>query len=111
MTEAEVAECKKYAESKGFVLYHYSDELSEEGEDIIYMDNVDKWYYTVCNFFNDVVAMHHIRYKPEVRELRLSLKSEEVETVDEFKVLLDDIVRRWKYYKEEFKLYKLKEDF
>lgn len=109
MTEAEVAECKKYAESKGFVLFHYSNELSSE--DIIYMDNVDKWYYMLCNFFDDVVTLHHIRYRPEESCLNMSIRSDEVETVDEFKVLLDDLVKRWKAYKEDIKLHKLKEDF
>lgn len=37
MTLEEVAECKKYAESKGFVLFHYKDEIAEE--DVIYMEN------------------------------------------------------------------------
>lgn len=52
MTVEEVAECKKYAESKGFVLFHYKDAVAEE-----------------------------------------------------------DTIKRWKAYKEEIKLYKLKEDF
>ena len=109
MTVEEVAECKKYAESKGFVLFHYKDEIAEE--DVIYMENKDKCYYQLCNFFDDIVAMHHIQYKPDISYLRLSSRSDEVETVDEFKVLLDDKIKTWKAYKEEIKLYKLKEDF
>lgn len=109
MTVEEVAECKKYAESKGFVLFHYKDEIAEE--DIIYMENTEKWYYHVCNFFDDVVAIHHIKYKPEQEYLKMSARSDEVETVDAFKVLLDNIIVRWKACKQELKLYKLKEDF
>lgn len=109
MTVEEVAECKKYAESKGFVLFHYKDAIAEE--DVIYMDNKDNCYYQVCNFFDDIVAMHHIQYKPDISYLRLSSRSDEVETVDEFKVLLDDKIKTWKAYKEEIKLYKLNEDF
>lgn len=30
MTVEEVAECKKYAESKGFVLFHYKNAVAEE---------------------------------------------------------------------------------
>lgn len=109
MTVEEVAECKKYAESKGFVLFHYNDEIGEE--DIIYMENKDDCYYRVCNFFDDIVAIHHIQYKPDIGYLRLSARSDEVETVDAFKVLLDNMIVRWKCCKEEIKLYKLKEDF
>ena len=61
MTEVEIAECKKYAESKGFVIFHYEDELAKE--DMIYMDN------------NGLIC---------------SARSDEVETVDEFKTLLDN---------------------
>jgi len=109
MTVEEVAECKKYAESKGFVLFHFADEIGEE--DIIYMENKDDCYNQVCNFFDDVVAMHHLQYKPEISYLRLSARSDEVETVVAFKVLLDNLIIRWKACKEEIKLYKLKEDF
>lgn len=55
--------------------------------------------------------MHYIQYKPDISYLRLSSRSDEVETVDEFKVLLDDKIKTWKAYKEEIKLYKLNEDF
>ena len=109
MTVEEVAECKKYAESKGFVLFHYKDAIAEE--DTIYMENKKNWYYRVCIFFDDIVAMHHLHYKPEESLLRFGIRSDEVETVDDFKVLLDDTIKRWKCYKEEIKLYKLKEDF
>ncbi len=109
MTEAEVAECKKYAESKGFVLFHYQDGIS--AEDVIYMENKDNCYNQVCNFFDDIVAMHHIQFKPDISYLRLSARSDEVETVDSFKVLLDNLIIRWKACKEEIKLYKLKKDF
>lgn len=109
MTEAEVAECKKYAESKGFVLFHYKDAVAEE--DTIYMENKERWPYRVCNFFEDVVSVHPIRYKPEESLLRFGIRSDEVETVEAFKVLLDDTIKKWKCYKEEIKLYKLKEDF
>ena len=40
MTVEEVAECKKYAESKGFVLFHYKDAVAEE--DTIYMENKER---------------------------------------------------------------------
>ncbi len=110
MTEAEIAECKKYAKSKGFILFHYEDGIG--AEDIIYMENKEKCYYKVCQFFDyDIVAMHYIQYKPDISYLRMSARSDEVETVDEFKVLLDDKIKTWKYYKEEIKLYKLNEDF
>lgn len=109
MTEAEVAECKKYAESKGFVLFHYQDGIG--AEDVIYMENKDNCYNQVCNFFDDIVAMHHIQFKPDISYLRLSARSDEVETVDSFKVLLDNLIIRWKACKEKIKLYKLKEDF
>lgn len=109
MTVEEVAECKKYAESKGFVLFHYKDAVAEE--DTIYMENMEKWQYKVCNFFDDIVAIHHIKYWAGQEYLKMSARSEEVETVDDFKVLLDDTIKRWKCYKEEIKLYKLKEDF
>lgn len=109
MTVEEIAECKKYAESKGFVLFHYKDAVAEE--DTIYMENKERWPYRVCNFFDDVVSVHPIRYKPEESLLRFGIRSEEVETVADFKVLLDDTIKRWKSYKEEIKLYKLKEDF
>lgn len=109
MTEAEVAECKKYAESKGFILFHYQDAIG--AEDVIYMDNKENGFHQLCQFFDDVVAMHYIKYKSGISDLRLSARSDEVETVDEFKVLLDDKIKTWKYYKEEIKLYKLKEDF
>lgn len=109
MTVEEVAECKKYAESKGFVLFHYKDAVAEE--DIIYMENKDTCYYQVCNFFDDVVALHHIQYKPDIGYLRLSARSDEVETVNAFKVLLDNMLVRWKACKQEIKLYKLNEDF
>ena len=109
MTVEEVAECKKYAESKGFVLFHYKDAVAEE--DTIYMENKERWYYRVCNFFDDVVSIHHIKYKSGQEYLKMSARSEEVETVADFKVLLDNIIVRWKACKEEIKLYKLKEDF
>ena len=109
MTVEEVAECKKYAESKGFVLFHYKDAVAEE--DTIYMENKDVCYNQVCNFFDDVVSVHPIRYKPEESLLRFGIRSDEVETVEAFKVLLDNLIIRWKACKEEIKLYKLKEDF
>ena len=43
--------------------------------------------------------------------LRMSARSDGVETVDEFKVLLDNMTIRWKCCKEQIKLYKLNEDF
>ena len=82
MTEVEIAECKKYAESKGFVIFHYEDELAKE--DMIYMDN------------NGLIC---------------SARSDEVETVDEFKTLLDNRITRWKVLKQELKLNKISEDF
>lgn len=109
MTEAEVAECKKYAESKGFILFHYQDGIGEE--DIIFMENQEKIYYQVCRFFDDIVAMHHIQFKADISYLRLSARSDEVETVDAFKELLDNMIIRWKACKEQIKLYKLNEDF
>ena len=110
MTEAEVAECKKYAESKGFVVFHYQDAIG--AEDVIYMENKENWRNKLCQFFDyDIVAMHYIQYNPEISYLNMSARSDEVETVDEFKVLLDDKIKTWKAHKEEIKLYKLKEDF
>ena len=109
MTKTEVEECKKYAESKGLKLFHYLNEL--ESEDIIYMENIDDWRYQVCNFFYDTIIMHHIQYNPDVSSLRLSIIYDEVETVDEFKVLLDNRIARYKLCKQELKLNKLKEDF
>lgn len=110
MTLEDVAECKKYAESKGFVLFHYKDEVGEQ--DIIFMENHNHCYNQVCNFYDDeVVAMHHIQYNPEMNYLRMSARSDGVETVDEFKVLLDNMTIRWKCCKEQIKLYKLNEDF
>lgn len=109
MTEAEVAECKKYAESKGFVLFHYQDGIGEE--DVIFMDNKDNGFHQLCQFFDDVVAIHYIKYKAEISFLSMSARSDEVETVDEFKALLDNMIVRWKAYKEDIKLHKIKEDF
>lgn len=105
----DVAECKKYAESKGFVLHHYADEIAEE--DMIYMDNVKNCHNLICNFFDDVVAIHHIQFNKSVQLLRCSARSDEVETVDEFKALLDNLVIRWKVLKQELKLDKISEDF
>lgn len=107
MTNAEVIECKNYAESKGFKLFHYLNELASE--DIIYMENIENWCYQFCNFFHDTITMHHIQYNPDVSSL--SIIYDEVETVDEFKVLLDNRITRWKLCKQELKLNKLKEDF
>lgn len=109
MTVEEVAECKKYAESKGFVLFHYLNELASK--DIIYMENIENWRYQLCNFFDDTITMHHIQYNPDVSSLRLSIIYDEVETVDEFKVLLDNTIARYKLCKQELKLNKLQEDF
>lgn len=109
MTEAEVAECKKYAESKGFVLFHYQDAIASE--DVIYMENKEICNNKLCQFFDDIVAMHHIKYKPDSSYLRMSARSDEVETVVAFKVILDNMIIRWKACKEEIKLHKLKEDF
>lgn len=110
MTEAEVAECKKYAESKGFILFHYKDAIG--AEDVIYMENKENCYNKLCQFFDyDIVAMHHIQFKADISYLRLSARSDEVETVEAFKVLLDNMIIRWKCCKEQIKLYKLNEDF
>lgn len=105
----DIAECKKYAESKGFVLVHFADEVGEE--DIIYMDNVKHCNNLICNFFDDVVAVHHIQFNRNVQLLRCSARSDEVETVEEFKTLLDNLVIRWKLLKQEIKLDRISEDF
>lgn len=113
MTEVEVAECKKYAESKGFVIYHYPNAI--ESEDSIYLDNAETCYNLICNFFtsdtkNDVF-MHYVLYNERCNFLTCSARADEVETVDQFKTLLDNRITRWKLCKQELKLYKLKEDF
>lgn len=109
MTEVEVIECKKYAESKGFVLFHCKDEIAKEHT--IYMENIEKWQYQLCNFFYDTITMHRIQYNPDASSLRSSIIYDEIETVDEFKELLDNRIKRWKLCKQELKLNKLKEDF
>ena len=109
MTVEEVAECKKYAESKGFVLFHYKDAVAEE--DTIYMDNVKHCYNLICNFFDDIVALHYVQFNESIDLLKCSARSDEVETVDEFKTLLDNLVIRWKILKQKLKLNKINEDF
>lgn len=109
MTVEEVIECKKYAESKGFKLFHYLNEL--ESVDIIYMENIDNLSYQLCNFFYDTITMHRIHSDISSLRLRLSIIYDEVETVDEFKSLLDNRIARWKLCKQELKLNKLNEDF
>lgn len=113
MTEVEVAECKKYAESKGFVIYHYPNVIVSE--DSIYLDNVETCYNLICNFFNGAtkndVFMHYVIYDKSRIFLTCSPRADKVETVDKFKTLFDNRITRWKLCKQELKLNKLKEDF
>ena len=108
MTVAEVEECKKYATEQGFIVYDDRDFYGDPIE-VIFMGNERKLFNIIARFGKDWSALHNIRFYNN--KLNCSARADEVKTVDEFKELLDNRIKRWKLCKQELKLNKLKEDF
>ena len=108
MTEAEVAECKKYATEQGFIVYDDRDFYGQPIE-VIFMGNERKLFNIIARFGKDWSALHNIRFYNN--KLNCTARADEVQTVDEFKTLLTNRIVRWKVLKEKLKLNKLNEDF
>ena len=108
MTKAEIEECKKYATEQGFIVYDDHDFYGNSIK-VIFMENKRKLFNMIARFGKDWTALHNIRCYNN--DLQCSARADEVESVEEFKTILNKRLVRWKVLKQELKLNKLSEDF